>query len=201
MTTHDEWEHDHQTFEKDWWGNCVNTFGEEAKQISYMYRMGLPVKPTNDGKWPAYDLEGKSVLDIGGGPVSMLLKSINARGFVVDPCDYPEWVYERYRANNITYVRLAAEHFTEDKHAPFDEVWIYNVLQHTMDPEQIIKNARNLGKKIRIFEWVDTPASPGHPQVLTAEKLDLWLHTRGTVENINENGAVGRCYYATVEVQ
>jgi len=28
-----------QRWEKDWWGNCTNTFGEETKQLLYANRI------------------------------------------------------------------------------------------------------------------------------------------------------------------
>ena len=85
-----------QRFEQDWWNDCLHTFGEETKQLTYANRMGLG-SYEDDGRWPTYDLGGRSVVDIGGGPVSILLKCVN-RGvsYVVDPCDYPEWVQARY---------------------------------------------------------------------------------------------------------
>jgi hypothetical protein len=184
---------ENQEFEKDWWGDCLNTFGEEAKQISYAHRMELVNTPAL-GKWPVYDLEGKSIIDIGGGPVSMLLKATNLReGTVVEPCDYPSWVSERYAAAGIEYAVEEAETFIPS--IDYDECWIYNVLQHVVDPALIIEKARCYSDKIRIFEWIDTPATIGHPHTLTFDDLNKWLGGIGTVENINENGAYGKCYY------
>lgn len=191
---------ENQKFEKDWWGDCTNTFGEEAKQISYANRMGLEIIPTYDGKWPVYDLAGKSVLDIGGGPVSMLLKTVNGSDdlCVVDPCDYPEWVIQRYEQRGIKFYKFGAEDIDGDEF--FEEVWIYNVLQHVRDPQRIIENAiKSCCGSLRIFEWIDTPPSLGHPHTLTEEKLNEWLQGKGTVEDINENGAVGKCYYGVFE--
>src|SRR5258708_2166182 len=42
-----------QDFEKLWWSDCTNTFGEEAKQLTYAHRMGLVNEP-REGKWPVY---------------------------------------------------------------------------------------------------------------------------------------------------
>jgi len=65
-----------QEWEFGWWGNCVNTYGEETKQLLYAARMGLTA--FHDGKSPFnFDLGGASVLDIGGGPSSLLLKCTN----------------------------------------------------------------------------------------------------------------------------
>lgn len=185
-----------QKWEQEWHGNCVNSINEELKQFVYMKRMGMKFTP--NAKTPyEIDLEGKSILDIGGGAYSLLLKSVNfSRGVVVEPIEHPEWVLKRYEAHNVEFVNKPAEeldNLSED--VKFDEVWMYNVLQHTMNPEKIIKNARKLGKLIRIFEWIDTPVNIGHIHTLRAEKLDLWLGGEGKATDINEMGCKGRCYY------
>lgn len=185
---------DDQEFERGWWGDCFLTYGEESKQLTYAHRMGLRIVPWG-GQWPVYDLGGRSVLDIGGGPVSMLLKCVNGgRRMVVDPCEYPGWVQVRYLSAGIEYVKGEGERpWSQD--AAFDEVWIYNVLQHTRDPELILKNALAAAPVLRIFEWIDMPAHEGHPHELKADVLDGWLGFRGTVERMHENGCVGTAYY------
>lgn len=186
---------DDQQWESEWWGNCSNTFGEETKQITYAHRMGLINSPYN-GRWPEYDLDGKSVLDIGGGPVSMLLKTRNASvRTVVDPCTYPEWVHARYMEVGIQYVVAPGEQLIIDH--IFDEVWIYNVLQHVQDPALIIANAKRSGKLIRLFEWIDFPAHVGHPHELKADLLREWLGGVGHSEHMNENGCHGLAFYGT----
>lgn len=183
----------HQDFEADWWGSCANTYGEESKQIVYARLMNL--SPQNlDGHWPVYDIDGGSVLDIGGGPSSMLLKTINAgHRTVVDPCPYPDWVAARYEAEGIEYIRSAGESFISP--ARYDECWIYNVLQHVEDPTEVIAVARRNADRIRIFEWIDIPAHPGHPHELHKTMLDDLLSVEGNVVDLNERGCVGRAYY------
>ncbi len=189
----EDWD-DHQNFEADWWGTCVNTFGEETKQLTYAQRMGL-VHTNVDGHWPVYDLRGGSVLDLGGGPASILLKCINlGAATVVDPCAYPAWIEERYKAAGVEYLRAAAEDLIVPTE-PFDECWIYNVLQHVRDPEQIIRNARASARTVRVFEWVDMPAHLGHPHELKAQALTEWLGGYGTIEMMHENGCEGRAFY------
>lgn len=194
-------QHDAQEWERQWWGACLNTFGEEAKQISYAHRMGLINTPF-EGKWPVYDLAGASVLDIGGGPVSMLLKTMN-RGpgcAVVDPCKFPAWVGVRYQAAGIDLHREPAEAFVSQLN--WDEAWIYNCLQHTQDPEMIIEMVRECCQKLRIFEWIETETNVGHPHSLHADELNAWIGNGavGTVEMINENGAHGLCYHGVFEL-
>lgn len=191
-----EWK-DHQDWEARWHGNCVNSYWEETKQIVYAHRMGM-IPQQLDGKYPVYDLGGKSVLDVGGGPYSLLLKCINVKGSVIDPAKYPKWTIDRYRNADIWHVRGPAEELKEYKYgtpAPFDEVWCYNVLQHTISPAQIIKNMMDVANVIRIFEWIETPPTAGHPHTLHEKSLNEWLKGVGKIENINENGCHGLCYY------
>lgn len=186
-----EWD-DAQEWEVGWWADCTNTFAEETKQISYAHRMGLTIVQ-GAGRWPYYDLAGKSVLDLGGGPVSLLLKTFNGGlRTVVDPGAYPDWIATRYAAAGIDYLRQPAEGFVA---LPHDECWIYNVLQHVKDPCAVIAAARAAAPLIRIFEWIDLPAYDGHLHELKAAELDRWLAGSGHIAQMNENGAKGRAYY------
>lgn len=192
-----------QAWEAAWWGDCTNTFAEENKQILMAHRMGLEIVavPDRPETWPAYDLAGKSVLDIGGGPVSLLLKCVN-RGpecHVVDPCRYPLWVRDRYTAAGILVSMIPAEKFPVEPLAgrdPFDEAWCYNLLQHCEDPAVIAARARSHAPVVRVFEWVGIPPCVGHPQSLTPELLNEWFGGVGTVERFNgTNGCYGTAWY------
>ena len=166
-----------QHFEQDWWDDCRNTFGEQAKHVTYARMMGM--MPRNDGgRWPLLDMWGMKILDIGGGPVSMLLECRGLqRGVVVDPCIYPDWTQARYESVQIELSRIPAEDYVPDM--LFDEVWCYNVLQHTADPAGICAMMGSAAKVIRIFEWVDFKPSPGHPHELNADTMISWLGVDG----------------------
>jgi len=175
----EEWK-EHSEWERKWWYGCANTFDEQLKQENiYAPYMKLNQFAVHR---KFFDLKGLSVLDIGGGPVSLLLRCYNfKRAVVVDPCDYPEWVAERYKLANIEYVKERAEVVELD--GKFDEVWIYNVLQHVQDPVEVIKAARKYGKKIRVFECLEIGAHKGHPHNLTKEALDEAFGKEGLVDN------------------
>ena len=182
-----------QEWEKVWHSNCVNSYGEETKQFTYAKKMGLKLTPNEKTPYN-YELGNISVLDAGGGPYSILLKCTGfSSALVVDPCDYPEWVYGRYESAKIDYMQMAGEDFIAIR--TYDEVWMYNVLQHVESPSLVIQNVLKAGKLIRIFEWIENGISPGHPQNLTEKDLNKWLGGNGKVETINENGCVGKCYY------
>lgn len=179
-----EWQREHQHFERGWWGTCVNTYGEETKQIAYARVMGLDAGPWQAGNpWPIYNVAGAQILDVGGGPVSMLLKCSHlGRGsVVVDPCRYPKWTAQRYREHRVALEVATAEDYLEAHTGRrFDEAWIYNVLQHTIDPEAIIAGMRRVARRIRVFEWVETEAYRGHPHTLHVADLQAWCGGEGT---------------------
>ena len=163
-------------WESKWWDNCTNTFIEEVKQMQIAKYMGLT--PDIVASHVQIDVEGKNILDLGGGVTSMLLKAIN-RGsdcIVVDPilAKCPKWVLDRYASADIFYTSQMAE-AVDIKAKKFNEVWLYNVLQHVQDPIAVLKTAKRLGKSIRIFEWLDTPPHEGHPNTITKEMIDKVL--------------------------
>lgn len=181
----------HAEFERQYWGTCVNTYDEETKQIIYAMRMGF----TLDRQHPEIWVPDMRILDLGGGPVSLLLK---AKGFkeatVVDPGEYPQWVMDRYRQHHVQYMKQRAEDYRGDG-VGYDECWIYNTLQHVQDPGRVVITARRLAEKVRIFEWVEEPESLGHPHELHIAELNQWLGGRGRVEHLNEFGCTGLAYY------
>ena len=171
-----------QKHEAEYWQNCLGmtAWGEFTKQEMYGREMGLFSEyGTPDGE---LDMQGKSVLDIGGGPVSMTLRCINAGILTVaDPCPWPPSVHRRYKNYGIEFIQargedLLGQHFrVPEAKGVYDEVWVYNVLQHVQDPAQVLTAAKTLGKVLRIFEWLWIPADKCHPHVLSPEGILNWL--------------------------
>lgn len=192
----------HEKWEAEWWGDCTNTLGEELKQIEYAKRMGLHVIADSKSPFnitiptpPYYYDKGPRILDIGGGPVSMLLRLQGPfKGTVVDPQDVPDWVKARYASKGIRYVQSRAEDLAEDT-KPYDEIWIYNCLQHTVDPQRILRWAVGHSKLIRIFEWIDHPISIGHPHTLTKQMLNDELKGIGRIEENDMPNLFGHRYF------
>lgn len=184
--TRKQWAGKVQHFERDWWGDCSNTYGEESKQIAYARVMGLDPGTWRGGdKWPNYDADGKRVIDVGGGPSSMLLKAHARFAVVVDPCEYPAWVTHRYDAHNVRLIRRPAEdQLPEYEDNAFDEAWCYNVLAHTYDPELVCRQMARIARVVRIFEWVNEAPHPGHPHELDADLLTAWLLKDGNARHV-----------------
>lgn len=171
-----------QKHEQDYWGNCLGmrAWGEFCKQEMYGREMGLFAEYGDDAG--ELNMRHRSVLDLGGGPVSMLLRSYNVdQPTIVDPCNWPESVHRRYANYKIHFVNKLVEDLTRDDiyYTHWNEVWIYNVLQHVKNPDQVLKKAIERLEpnfsKLRIFEWVHIDADDCHPHVLTPEGILNWL--------------------------
>jgi hypothetical protein len=177
-----------------WYGDCVNTYAEESKQIRKAKAMGLPVsRQMYPYREPVIDMGGRSVLDLGGGPVSLLLKTVEAgRRAVLDPGEFPAWIRGRYQAAGIELIPSPAETFPGAS-ASWDEVWIMNTLRHVDDPEKCVRVARRLATRIvRICEWVDEPLAG---RVLTKRELDDWCGAEGDVTHwLREDAQVQAMY-------
>lgn len=185
-------------WERDWHGDCVNSYNEETKQYKYAKLMGLDQYATNYYGQRGWDFGDKKILDMGCGPYSILLKSKAGLKVGVDPCPYPEWVKMRYEAANVVFINEKGENAHPEDGVVFDEVLLYNCLQHTEDPEKICKNILGVSKIVRVFEWIETGLADGHIHDLTEENLNNWLEGRGKVDFINDGGPMVGKYFVGV---
>lgn len=173
-------------WESNWWGLEPGPHWDEEvnKQKTYAQLMGLP---------PDLDMGDSNILDVGCGPVSMLLRANLSEVAVragVDPLRVSDATKKKYKKSGIKFYNEKAEKLFEgetrelDK-VNFDEIWIYNCLQHVDDPYRILSKVRRKAvqpnTKVRIFEWIDLGVCPGHPHNLTEQMfLDAFPETHWT---------------------
>ena len=177
--------------EAEFWGNCydMNALGEIVKQTTYGNEMGIFDEYGDIGG--DIDLDGASVTDIGSGPWSLLLRCYNSGGLIaVDPIPWPTSVLRRYATYNIQFIQKGGEDVGDLPMA--DEVWIYNCLQHVEDPIKVLANAKKIGRRIRIFEWLNTPVDTYHLHTLTSEMLLDGL-SGAKPERVRTVQLTGRC--------
>jgi hypothetical protein len=170
-----------------------NTYSEETKQYIYASKMGLDPHKTIHYTQVGWDFKTKTVLDIGGGEQSMLLKAKASKRVVVDPLDCPNWAKMRYQEAGIEFLRIKAEDIKFEE--PFNIGIIYNCLQHTENPQKIIQNMKACCEIIHLFEWIETGTGDGHIHNLTEQGLNEWLGGYGKVEQLNQYPCVGLAYY------
>ena len=122
------------------------------------------------------------VLDIGSGPESLLFEFGGENCVALDPLTFSDADEARYKAAGISRLRAKGETLCSTckrREGQFSEAWIYNVLQHTEDPEKIVENALYLSQRLRLWEWVDVPADHLHLNVLREEDLRQWATSKG----------------------
>jgi hypothetical protein len=108
----------------------------------------------------------KSIVDLGAGPMSLLLRAKTTGSRVaIDPLTMAQWAVERYAKEGIEFHNEPAETWRAGQ---YDECWIYNCLQHVQDPAKVLATAKASAMTIRIFEW-RVGVSEGHLHALTEQ--------------------------------
>lgn len=196
-----------QAEELSFWLSPGAELGEQLKQLTYAPLLGLEFE--HDGNSPyVINKPGQSIIDIGGGPVSLLLKTNAGAKAVIDPCHYPDWVQSRYEQNGVNWLREVAEMRQTGLVGTADEVWLYNVLQHTTDPQQIFANVLAYlkpGGVFRFVDWIETDTNVAHPISLTVDDINGYLSAAGftnfevKIVELHENGAYGKAAYFVIK--
>jgi len=95
------------------------------------------------------DLKGKTIIEIGPADFPGLAYCKNeGPSIVIEPMP-SEKLIRSLEGKNVRIITDLAEHFQFPK---VDEVWIMNVLQHTMDPKLIIEKSKRHANLVKFFE-------------------------------------------------
>ena len=177
-----------------YYGNCNNTYKEEEKHYLYGKLMGLQLSGDR------FILPNVRVLDIGGGPVSLLLKCEGlTKGRVLDPIDFPDWTKDRYKSCGIDVtIGIGEDHVFEG----YDEVWIYNMLGFVDDPETLVENAFKSANKVRVFEWIEQDKDRLRKKFTEEYLNELFAvpeEENGKVVELKQKGCYGTAYYGVFE--
>lgn len=135
---------------------------------------------------------GKRVLDLGCGPQSLLLQYESRADACValDPLQFTDEDERRYLEASIERIVMPAEHY--ETATLFDEVWIYNCLQHVIDPEAVCATAQGSTKgAVRIFEYLNVPTDAMHLHVLKEEAIDAYFNGMNCYSKIVGSMRVG----------
>lgn len=113
-----------------------------------------------------WDLNGRSVIEIGCANYSAISYCANiGEGYVIEPLP-SDHLRKNISDKNILLFTDRAEDF------PFpdvDEVWLLNVLQHTISPDLIIEKAKAAAKVVRFFEPIEAGTDVMHLHNFTLE--------------------------------
>jgi hypothetical protein len=110
------------------------------------------------------DLKNKKILEIGPARISALLYCDNYDySYIVEPTTYDD-TDVLYKDKKITFIK---EIYEECESPIVDEIWLFNVLQHILDPDLFINKCKKNAKIIRFFEPINTPIEVHHPHSFT----------------------------------
>lgn len=111
------------------------------------------------------DQRGKRIIEIGCADFPALHFCSNYTGIIIEPM--PSRILRRLIVKNgILLVPFPAE---ESDFPLVDEVWLFNVLQHTIDPDSIIIRAKEASKVVRFFEPIGMPEDKCHLHSFTLD--------------------------------
>lgn len=72
------------------------------------------------------------------------------------------------------------------------EVWLFNVMQHIIDPDKFIEKAKSIADRIRFFEPIDQPITDYHPHTYSLTDYQNYfgdcvqLYTGGNIPGFHE---------------
>lgn len=146
------------------------------------------------------DFKAKTIMEVGAGPYGAVLmcKGNFGRAVVVEPLidRYPLFIRELYKKNNVEVIVNAYE---LEEPGYFDETWLFNVLQHVICPEEILKKASKASSTIRVFEPIGWGTNIEHPHFINKSTFTTVL---GDFGQIFKGGSIlnfhsADCYYGT----
>ena len=134
---------------------------------------------------------GKEIIEIGPADFPALAYCTNYKGAIIEPL--PSSLLESFcKENRVLLIKQPVENIELHE---CDEVWIFNVLQHVIDPELLVEKCKSAAKKIRYFEPVDYPTSIHHPHTFSQEDFaNLFGEARRYTERLDKYFDADCCY-------
>jgi ubiquinone/menaquinone biosynthesis C-methylase UbiE len=151
------------------------------------------------------NMSGLNVLDVGGGPASILLRTNNNlpnrphdglnKGVVIDPVMITDHQKMRYDFHDIEFIEDQAENIDKyySEKGFFDECFIYNCLQHVVDPLKILDKITAVSKRIRIAEPLNVPTDHMHLHMFTENYFDEYFSQDRFTCHDKTITAIGSC--------
>jgi hypothetical protein len=140
-----------------------------------------------------FDLGGLSVIEIGPADFPALRHCKNYSGIIIEPM--PSEILKKFCDS--AGVQLITEPLEEIADLPeVTEIWLFNVMQHIIDPDKFVQKCKEVAKRIRFFEPINYPVSEYHPHTYTEEDFKGWFgdcvqaYKGGSVQGFHEADCV-----------
>ena len=154
---------------------------------------------------PKVDFKDKTIVEVAAGSVPALMMVEGAkRRVAVEPLMSTDlWKPQREacEAAGVEVVADAYEYVDIDASVGVDETWLFNAMEHVIDPVEQMKKAMETSQVVRMFEATNgLPPSTAHPHTITKELITSVMGDFGEVYiggTIKENFHQSDCYYGT----
>ena len=119
------------------------------------------------------DCGGKKIMEIGCGFWPALIYCENYSAIIVEPL-------LKIEGHNSLHLlkeggRVFARPVEEIDLPKTDEIWLFNVMQHIIDPELFVSKCKASASIIRFFEPIDYPVSDIHPHTYSLNDFKNWF--------------------------
>lgn len=132
-----------------------------------------------------FDLGGLSVMEVGPADFPALRYCKNYAGIVIEPMP-SEHLQQFCKDAGVILFESPMENIDENMEGLqaiqksgsvwlADEIWLFNVMQHIIDPQAFVAKCKSLARRIRFFEPINYPTSEYHPHTYTMEDFRNWF--------------------------
>lgn len=142
-----------------------------------------------------FDLQGRSIIEIGPAnfPALRYCNNIGA-SYIIEPT-VTQHLKDCVEGRKISIIGLPAE---EVNFPMVDEIWLFNILQHTINPDLIIEKCKKSAKAIRFFEPIEAGIDECHLHEFTLgyfrSHFGDWVY-HYPAQRKNENFHQNQCAY------
>lgn len=149
---------------------------EKAMHDNYSFDEGLGIWRDSFDKHVKilgmdYNVGPKTILEIGcAGFPGLYLCDGYTKGYLVEPMPSDNLQRCLRERPNLELIQAPMEEAVLPE--GIDEVWLFNVLQHVIDPDLIIKKCKEVAPVVRFFEPIDWPTCSFHPHTFTLEYFE-----------------------------
>lgn len=112
------------------------------------------------------DQKGKRIIEIGCADIPAVYFCRNLTATIIEPLEYPV-LAEIVKEQNYTWIKAPVEKVKDKLQA--DEVWLFNVMQHIIDPDAFVAICKKCAPVIRFFEPIDYPTCQYHPHTFSLQ--------------------------------
>jgi hypothetical protein len=121
-----------------------------------------------------FDQKGKYIIEVGCGAFPAVSFCDNVKPTIVEPLRFPQ-LAKYAEESDAEWIGFPLEDINTYSFWEFDELWMFNCIQHVRDPELFIEKCKELATTIRFFEPVDYPTCVYHPHTFNQADFERWF--------------------------